>query len=282
MKSFARLFAELDRSTATRAKHAALVRYFEAIGRGDDERSIERQRDAAWAVYFLAGGKPRQTVPTRILRDTARDVAALPDWLFEESYQAVGDLAETIAHVLPPPSRSSDLGLATWIEHRLLGLKREPPDVIAARLAAWWDELDTGERFLLIKLIGGSFRVGVSKLSVTRALATVSGVDAKIIAHRLMGYTDGRTRPSADGVPRADRAGVRRRRGRCGDATRRTARTAVSVLPRARAQRAGRALRRAARAAVRLARRMEVRRHPRPARRPRRRGCSSGRAARTS
>lgn len=190
MKSFATLFSELDASTATRAKQDALVRYFAAV---DDDTA----RDAAWAVYFLAGGKPRQTVPTRLMRETARDIAALPEWLFDESYQAVGDLAETIAQVLPPPSRTSDLGLATWIEDRLLGLKGAPPEEIARRLADWWDELDTPERFLLIKLIGGGFRVGVSKLSVTRALATVSGVDAKIVAHRLMGYTDGRSRPSA-------------------------------------------------------------------------------------
>ncbi|MEO8937315.1 MAG: ATP-dependent DNA ligase [Burkholderiaceae bacterium] len=194
MKSFARLFFELDASTATRAKQDALVRYFQAVGDRDDG---DAARDAAWAVYFLAGGKPRQTVPTRLLRDTARDIARLPEWLFDESYQAVGDLAETIAHVLPPPAHASDLGLATWIEERLLGLKGEPPEVIATRLAGWWDELDTPERFLLVKLIGGAFRVGVSKLSVTRALAAVSGVDAKIVAHRLMGYTDGRSRPTA-------------------------------------------------------------------------------------
>ena len=196
MKSFARLFADLDQSTATRAKQTALVRYFEdvAIRAAVDDES---ERDAAWAVYFLAGGKPRQTVPTRLLRETARDIAALPEWLFDESYQAVGDLAETIAHVLPPPSRTSDLGLATWIEERLFELKGAPPERVVARLSDWWDELDTSERFLLIKLIGGGFRVGVSKLSVTRALATVSGVDPKIVAHRLMGYTDGRSRPSA-------------------------------------------------------------------------------------
>ena len=234
MKAFARLFAELDASTATRAKQAALVRYFErfepagaAPPRPDDApatdvdaeaeavagESLEppyaappdplpanaddAARDAAWAVYFLAGGKPRQTVPTRVLRETARDLAALPEWLFDESYQAVGDLAETIAHVLPPPSRTSDVGLATWIEERLLTLKGAAPEVVSQRLAEWWDELDTPERFLLAKLIGGAFRVGVSKLSVTRALATVSGIDPKIVAHRLMGYTDGRSRPSA-------------------------------------------------------------------------------------
>ena len=215
MRYFSRLFSELDASTATRDKQAALVRYFVEIAarsakRGQpaapppgapvDDSAVETcadpERDAAWAVYFLAGGKPRQTVPTRILRETARAVASLPEWLFEESYQAVGDLAETIAHILPPPSRRSELGLARWIEERLLALKRESPETIAHHLADWWDELETAERFLLTKLIGGGFRVGVSKLSVTRALATVSGADPKIVAHRLMGYTDGRARPS--------------------------------------------------------------------------------------
>ncbi|MGI9024712.1 MAG: ATP-dependent DNA ligase [Burkholderiaceae bacterium] len=216
MKYFSRLFSELDASTATRDKQAALVRYFVEIAQRSIEQghpagamidatvdnnasktSTEPERDAAWAVYFLAGGKPRQTVPPRILRETARTVADLPEWLFEESYQAVGDLAETIAHILPPPSRHSELGLARWIEERLLALKGESPETISHHLADWWDELDTAERFLLTKLIGGGFRVGVSKLSVTRALATVSGIDPKIVAHRLMGYTDGRARPSA-------------------------------------------------------------------------------------
>lgn len=216
MRHFSRLFAALDASTATRDKQAALIRYFTEIAErsarwrllcdsADDQRAGgahenfegDPERDAAWAVYFLAGGKPRQTVPTRVLREAARTIASLPEWLFDESYQAVGDLAETIACILPPPSRHSALGLAAWIEGRLLPLKGESPEAIAAQLADWWDELDTAERFLLTKLIGGGFRVGVSKLSVTRALATLSGVDPKIVAHRLMGYTDTRARPSA-------------------------------------------------------------------------------------
>ena len=92
MKAFAALYAALDASTATTDKVAALRQYFQTADAAD----------AAWAVYFLAGGKPRRTVPTALLRATACREASLPDWLFEECYQAVGDLAETIAHVLPP------------------------------------------------------------------------------------------------------------------------------------------------------------------------------------
>jgi DNA ligase-1 len=187
VKDFARLFAELDASTATQAKVDALKRYF---GRAD-------HRDAAWAVYFLAGGKPRQTVPTRLLRETACAAAGLNEWLFEECYQAVGDLAETIAHVLPPPEGEDDTPLADWIEQRLLPLRGAEPADAAALLREFWRVLDTERRFLLTKLIGGGFRVGVSKLLVTRALAEFSGVDAKRIAQRLMGATDKSHVPSA-------------------------------------------------------------------------------------
>ena len=180
MKRFARLFNELDTSTSTRSKVDALKRYL----------AIANAADAAWAVYFLAGGKPRQAINSRVLREFAIGASGLPEWLFEESYQAVGDLAETIALLLPPPVRASDGTLAFWIEERLLPLRgRAPADVLAA-LRDYVEELDTPERFLLIKLIGGGFRVGVSKLLVTRALAEHSGIDAKLVAQRMIGYTD--------------------------------------------------------------------------------------------
>jgi len=188
MRAFAALFAELDASTSTTAKVEALVRYF---GRAE-------AADAAWAVYFLAGGRPRAVVGSRALREFALAASGLPDWLFEESYQAVGDLAETLAHLLPPPARASDLGLARWIEDRLLPLRGLPPAEVLARLREYADELDAAGRFLLIKLIGGGFRVGVSKLLVTRALAQRAGVDARAVAQRLVGYTDGARLPTAE------------------------------------------------------------------------------------
>ncbi len=185
MRFFAALFAELDASTSTQAKVDALKRYLAAAA----------PRDAAWAVYFLAGGKPRQVVPTRVLRELATRLAGIDEWLFEASYQAVGDLAETIAHVLPPPRRADDLGLATWIEDRLLPLRGASPETQAERVAAYWDELDTAGRFLLTKLIGGGFRVGVSKLLVQRALAEHGAIDPKVVAQRMMGYTDANAFP---------------------------------------------------------------------------------------
>ncbi|MCA0212356.1 MAG: ATP-dependent DNA ligase [Proteobacteria bacterium] len=187
MKHFTRLFNELDITTSTNAKVEALKNYFAAAP----------AHDAAWAVYFLSGGKPRQVVATARLRTLACEMAGIEDWLFEECYQAVGDLAETIAHVLPLPGEVSDVGLAEWVEQRLLPLRGLPEDEVAVRVRRYWAELDAQGRFLLIKLVGGGFRVGVSKLLVQRALAAHSGVDARRVAQRMMGYTDGKSMPSA-------------------------------------------------------------------------------------
>jgi DNA ligase-1 len=188
MKLFAALFSELDATTSTNAKVEALQRYFEQAPAAD----------AAWAVYFLSGGKPRQVVPTSRLAILACEVAGIAPWLFDECYQAVGDLAETIAHVLPQGSEPTDVGLAVWVEERLLPLRGLSEPEIAQRMKAYWRELDSQGRFLLTKLVGGGFRVGVSKLLVQRALAAHAGVDAKRVAQRMMGYTDGKVMPSVE------------------------------------------------------------------------------------
>jgi DNA ligase-1 len=189
MREFARLYAELDETTATNRKLEALQNYF----------SHAAPENAAWAVYFLAGGKPRQAVPGKLLRQYAIEYAQLDEWLFDECYSAVGDMAETIAHILPPPPRCSDVGLAEWMEHRIGPLRGADPATIRENLFSYWDELDWRERFLFVKLIGGGFRVGVSRLLVTRALAAIAAVDSKLIAQRLMGWTDGTVRPTAAG-----------------------------------------------------------------------------------
>jgi DNA ligase-1 len=187
MRHFATLYAALDATTSTNDKLEALVAYFASA----------QPEDAAWAAYFLAGGKPRQSVPTRLLVEFACERAGLPQWLFDESYQAVGDLAETIAHVLPPATRASELGLAQWIEQRVLTLRGSAAQALRERLIGYWDELNWGERFLLTKLIGGGFRVGVSRQLVVRALALVADVDHKRIAQRMVGWTDSRRAPGA-------------------------------------------------------------------------------------
>jgi len=179
MKAFAELFDRLDRTTATNAKLAALVDYF----------STAPPADAAWAVSFLTGKRIKRLVNTRELREWTALATGLPAWLIEDSYEQVGDLAETMHLLLPLASAgSSKMGLAELVETRIQPLKDLEDDARRAAVMTLWQELDGSERFLFNKLLTGGFRVGVSKRLVTRALAEVAGVDSTLIAHRLMGH----------------------------------------------------------------------------------------------
>ena len=187
MRSFAALYRALDATAATRRKLDAMRGWLASAA----------PADAAWAVYFLAGGKPRQTVPTRTLRAAALQATGVPEWLFDECYQTVGDLAETIALLLPPPQAQEDLGLAAWLHERILPLRQADEVQRSALLQQWWSRLDTDERFALNKLLTGSLRVGVSRALVTRALAEAFDLDPALAAQRMMGYTDKRATPDA-------------------------------------------------------------------------------------
>lgn len=177
MRAFADLYAALDATTKTSEKVEALARYFRGA----------TAADGAWAVYFLSGRKPRQAVPTKKLQAWAAERAGVPGWLFEESRAVVGDLAEAIALVLPPPTHAADRPLSEWVEQVLLTLREAGEERQKAEVLTAWASMDYRQAFVWNKLITGAFRVGVSQLLVTRALSQVSGVQAEVIAHRLMG-----------------------------------------------------------------------------------------------
>ena len=177
MELFSQLYTALDETTKTNVKIQALVDYFQQAP----------PEDAVWAIHFLIGRKPRQVVPTRKLKEWAAQLADIPDWLFDASYDVVGDLAETITLVLPLSTRLQSRPLHVWVEEILLPLRGKDETVQRQAIVSAWQQLDNPQRFVCNKLITGAFRVGVSQRLVTRALSQMSGIDAAVIAHRLMG-----------------------------------------------------------------------------------------------
>ena len=177
MKAFARLFSEIDSTTRTSEKVDAMSRYFTAAD----------PADAAWAVYFLSGGRPKRLVPVRRLATWAMEESAVPGWLFEESYHAVGDLAETIALLLPEGAESSDAPLHVWVEQKLLPIGGAAEDAQRRIVLEAWRSLGGVERFVWNKLITGSFRVGVSQSLLVRAVSRASSVPESTISHRMTG-----------------------------------------------------------------------------------------------
>jgi DNA ligase-1 len=176
MKRFARLFAELDGTTATNARVAALAAYFRDAP----------EDDRLWTIALLSGRRPKRSVTATEMREWAAEAAGIPLWLFEESYPVVGDLAETIALVLPEAAEASDLSLGDWIA-RIRALAGRPVAERREAITAAWAALKGEERFLFNKLITGGFRMGVSQKLMTRALSQATGLDEAELAHRLMG-----------------------------------------------------------------------------------------------
>ncbi len=181
MRRFSQLYRELDGSTRTSEKHAALVRYFREV---DDE-------DGAWAVALFTGRRPKRGVPHRLMREAASEVTGVPEWLIRVCQESVGDNSETIALLLPPPAHEPDeLSLAQMIESVVMPLRTMPDHEKTDVLKRRWASMPEDERYVLHKLIAGGMRVGVQQRSIARALSEVASdesVDAAVIEHRLSG-----------------------------------------------------------------------------------------------
>ncbi len=200
MKHFTELFLALEQTTKTTQKIKALVRFFVQAS----------EPDKVWAIALFSHRRPRRTVTTTLLREWAAEKAGIPSWLFEETYHVVGDLAETIAKVIPSgrqevgkplPQRTTETknsvplvgdkprDLSAWISY-IIALKEEDEETKKQQIVAAWEQLNMEERFLFNKLITGGFRVGVSQKLVTKALAKFTNKEENTIAHRLMGNWD--------------------------------------------------------------------------------------------
>ncbi|MFN3192986.1 MAG: ATP-dependent DNA ligase [Aureliella sp.] len=180
MIGFSDLFAKLDETTKSSEKLSAMMSYFATADRDD----------AAWAIYFLIGERLRRVVPTKLLRKWAAEEAGIPEWLFEESYQSVGDLAETISLVVPPGSTMDERSLTDWVEGKLIPIRGLEESEQRGEVMALWRETSAQDRFLLMKLMTGALRVGVSKRTVTKAIARQFQIPLDVVAHRMMGDWD--------------------------------------------------------------------------------------------
>jgi DNA ligase-1 len=179
MQAFADLYAELDGTTRTQVKLDALMAYFRTAP----------PADAAWAVYILSGRRMKRLIGPRKLREWLVEVTGLPDWLVEESYQHVGDLAETISLLMEDGSQRETVegALASWIEQTIVGLRKLEEPEQKTHVLAHWRSLPRRACFLYNKLLTGSLRVGVSRGLVERALAALGDLPRALVARRLIG-----------------------------------------------------------------------------------------------
>ncbi|ASZ14585.1 ATP-dependent DNA ligase [Chitinophaga pendula] len=181
MERFAQLVKLISNSTKTNEKLEALSHYF----------ATADERDKPWVLALFSGRRPKRTVNSTQLKNWCLQLTGLSEWLFEECYHTVGDLAETIALLLPPNEGQGRQPLHYWLDQLQVLEKAAEADKQAFILQAW-QELDTSERLVFNKLITGGFRIGVSQQMMVNALAQTYSIIPATVSHMISGNWDPR------------------------------------------------------------------------------------------
>ncbi|REC60536.1 ATP-dependent DNA ligase [Chryseobacterium pennae] len=176
MRHFADLINALETTNKTNAKIDAIIDYLE---RAPDE-------DKVWFIALFTGKRPKRNVNTNLMKEWALEITGLPLWLFQESYSSVGDLGETLSLILPPPQKKIERSLSQWMKD-IIDLKDKKETDKKEFVLHSWNGLDYTERLIFNKLIGGSFRIGVSDKTLINSLTKFSGQESSTLMHSLMG-----------------------------------------------------------------------------------------------
>lgn len=176
MKEFATMLMALESSNKTTAKIAAMVQYLQ----------LASDKDKLWFLALFTGKRPKRPIKSALMKQWALEITQLPEWLFLECYSTVGDLGETLSLILPAPSHHIEQSLSQWITE-LIAMKDAGTEDQKAYVLKSWDGLEMNERFIFNKLIGGNFRIGVSKKMLINALAAYSGIESTQLMHSIMG-----------------------------------------------------------------------------------------------
>lgn len=176
MKDFANLVNTLEMTNKTNAKMNALVAYFNQAN----------EKDKLWLIALFTGKRPSRPVKSNLMKVWCINITKLPEWLFLECYSTVGDLGETLALLLPNPKQKISKPLHRWMRE-LIDLKQQTDEEKKAYVINAWSGLETQELLIFNKLIGGSFRIGVSKKTLVNALAKLSGIESNQLMHSITG-----------------------------------------------------------------------------------------------
>ncbi|MEP6951833.1 MAG: ATP-dependent DNA ligase [Ginsengibacter sp.] len=181
LELFAGLISELNSSTKTNDKLQSLVDYF----------ATAPDQDKVWVIAIFSGRRPRRVVSSSLLRDWCSEITHHPAWLLDECYHTVGDLAETLALLLPETKRLENFSqnLSFYLE-TFINIEKQDESVRKKFILDSWQQMNRDERFVFNKLITGSFRIGVSQKMIVNALTKIAELSASVIAHRISGNWD--------------------------------------------------------------------------------------------
>lgn len=176
MKVFASFVNTLDSTNKTSQKLKAIELF---LNEADEQ-------DKLWLVALFTGKRPKRAIRSGLMKQWAVDLANIPEWLFVESYAVVGDLSETISLILPEPEFYEERSLSDWMA-LIQKLPEKTEEEKKQFVLHSWNHLPAKERFIFNKLIGGSFRLGVSTQLLINALAKHFEMEPSAVTHSIMG-----------------------------------------------------------------------------------------------
>ena len=159
-----RAFAELlDRLSLTASRNAKLVLVRDYLKATPDP-------DRGWALAALTGDLTFSAAKPAMIRKAVE--ARVDPVLFGWSYDYVGDLAETVALIWPPPADyrpNREPELAEVVD----ALQRAGRSEVQPLIEGWLDALEPKGRWALLKLVTGGLRIGLSARLAKTAAAMI-------------------------------------------------------------------------------------------------------------
>ncbi len=184
LNKFSKLFEELDSNNSINKKISSLTKYFKSSSNLNNILTI----------YLLIGKRNKRFISGKSLREYYADIYKMPIWLIETCYSKVGDSAEVISLLLQDnllkKDIKEDISLDQLLNKILPNLSKLEEPKKKSQIKLLWEKTTNDNQLIFNKILTGSFRIGVSKGLVTKAISNMVGIDESIILHRLMGDFD--------------------------------------------------------------------------------------------
>ena len=181
LNKFSKLFEDLDSNNSSNKKVNSLTKYFK----------LNNNLNNILTIYLLIGKKNKRFISGKSLREYYANIYKIPKWLIDECYSKVGDSAEVIALLLQDKilekNIKDDISLNELINEILPKLKKLDENKKKLYIKSLWEKISKDNQLIFNKILTGTFRIGVSKGLVVKAISNMTGVDESIILHRLMG-----------------------------------------------------------------------------------------------
>ena len=181
LNKFSKLFEDLDSNNSSNKKVNFLTKYFK----------LNNNLNNILTIYLLIGKKNKRFISGKSLREYYANIYKIPKWLIDECYSKVGDSAEVIALLLQDKilekNIKDDISLNELINEILPKLKKLDENKKKIYIKSLWEKISKDNQLIFNKILTGTFRIGVSKGLVVKAISNMIGIDESIILHRLMG-----------------------------------------------------------------------------------------------